>query len=232
MGVFDKIMLARTGAGYLESLIFNNKQVIAVMPAKKSNKTVTSVTDKITGTKAENVTADVTFSYNYKTSVKLTENPVDNGVIINDHRIIMPEVITIDVGINNIVGISDILKNRDVGTLIQAGKLFLFGNRADAKSRVAATFNKLKIAQYNGDVFELWTPLGKFKDMLITDIESLQDENSISVFRGRITYKTVIKFDVAQGKITNMSGINALAQNGIKAPETIQPSLVPSGVKF
>lgn len=222
MGVFDGIMLARTGIGYLESLVFRNPRIVAELPAQTT----------LPPTKKKTVEADVIFSYNYKTTVKLTENPVENGVIVNDHRIIMPTTIVIDVGINNIVGLADIVSNLDVGTLIQAGKLFIFGNRFDANSRVAAKYTDLVTAQYNGDVFDLVTPLGIIKDMLIIDIDSTQDADSISVFRGRITYRKLIKFDPQSKLATDISGLNPLVQNGLKTPTAVKPSLVPSSVRF
>jgi hypothetical protein len=222
MGVFDGIMMARTGAGYLEGLIFRTNKTIAVLPVQKTTP----------ATKAKTVEADVIFSYNYKSSVKLTENPVENGVIVNDHRIILPNTIVMDVGINNIVGLADIASNLDIGTLIQAGKIFIFGNRFDAQSRIAAKYTDLLIAQYNGDAFDLITPLGTFKDMLIIDIEPMQDADTISVFRGRITYKRLIKFSVVTNASTDVSGLNTPVQNGLKAPTTLATSLVPSSVSF
>jgi hypothetical protein len=223
MGVFDGIMLARTGAGYLESLIFRQSKTIAVLPVSQSAPA---------GTKGQEVEADVIFSYNYKSPVKITENPVENGVIVNDHRIIQPKVITMDVGISNIVGIADIASNRDIGTVIQASKIFIFGNRFDSKSRIAAKYTDLLIAEYNGDVFTLVTPLGLFKNMLIVDIDCTQDPDSISVFRGRITYKELLEFVTGDDKLTDLSGVNPLAKNGLAMPETISPSLLPSKVAF
>jgi hypothetical protein len=222
MGVFDGIMMARTGAGYLEGLIFRSNKTIAVLP-------VQNTTPK---TKAKEVEADVIFSYNYKTNVKLTENPVENGVVVNDHRIIMPSIVTMDVGVNNIVGLADIASNQDIGTLIQAAKIFIFGNRFDAQSRIAAKYTDLLIAQYNGDAFNLVTPLGTFKDMLIIDIDSTQDPDSISVFRGRITYRQLISFSTSTTSKSLSSGLSPLVKNGIKTPTSLSTSLIPSGVSF
>lgn len=217
MGVFSNIMLARTAIGYLESLVFQNSKVMAVLPAS------------IAGSEEE-VKADVMFSWNYNIPVKITENPVENGVLVNDHRIILPQVITIDVGVSNIMGIEDIVFNRDVGTVIQASKLFIFGNRADSNSRVAVKFRDLLIAQYNGEPFDLSTPYGLFTDMLIRNIESDQDSESISVFRGRITYQKLIKYETLTTSVTDVSGLNPLVRNGPAVVTRLEPSLVPDGV--
>lgn len=218
MGVFSNIMLARTAVGYLEGLVFRNNKVIAVMTNQDGSK--------------EDVEGDVMFSWDYSIPVKITENPVENGVIVNDHRIILPQVITIDVGISNIVGIEDIAFNRDVGTVIQASKLFIFGDRADSNSRVAAKFRDLMIAEYNGEPFDLTTPNGLFTDMIIRNIESNQDGNSISTFRGRVTYQKMITYDVLTTAITDVSGLNPLVKNGPAVTTRLSTSLVPSGVKF
>lgn len=219
MGVFDNIMLARTALGYLEGLVFQNNKVMAVLPAS------------IAGSEEE-VKADVMFSWNYNIPVKITENPVENGVLVNDHRIIMPQIITVDVGVSNIVGIEDIVFNRDIGTVIQASKLFIFGNRADSNSRVAVKFRDLLIAAYNGNPFDLSTPYGLFTDMIISNIESDQDKDTISVFRGRITYRKLIKYDVLTTLSTDISGLNPLVKNGPAVTTRLKPSLVPSGVSF
>jgi hypothetical protein len=219
MGVFDNIMLARTAIGYLEGLVFQNNKKIAVLPSSIAGQ-------------EEEVKADVLFSWDYNIPVKITENPVENGVIVNDHRIILPQIITIDVGVSNIVGIEDIVFNRDVGTLIQASKLFIFGNRADSNSRVAAKFRDLLIAEYNGDPFDLITPYGIFPDMVISNIESTQDSESISVFRGRITYRKLIKYDVLRTAVTDVSGVNPLVKNGPAVTTRLNQSLVPNGVVF
>jgi len=222
MGVFDGILLAKTGAGYLESLVFRPNKTIAVQAGSVS-------TLNPSGTP---INADVIFSYNYKTPVKVTENPVENGAIVNDHRIILPRIITIDVGFNNIVGIQDVLSNLDVGTALQAAKLFIFGNRFDAKSRVAATYGLLLIAMYSGDLFDLITPLGTFRDMIITHIESTQDSDSISVFRGTITYQQIIKYKVLLNAQTSASMVNPPENIGLQIPTPISSSLLPSGVLF
>jgi hypothetical protein len=219
MGVFDNIMLARTAIGYIEGLVFQNNKVIAVLPASIAGR-------------EEEVKADVMFGWDYNIPVKITENPVENGVLVNDHRIILPQVITIDVGVSNIMGIEDIVFNRDVGTLIQASKLFIFGNRADSNSRVAAKFRDLLIAEYNGDPFKLITPYGIFEDMVISNIESTQDSESISVFRGRITYRKLIKYEVLRTAVTDVSGLNPLVKNGPVVTTRLKPSLVPDGVNF
>jgi hypothetical protein len=215
MGVFDGILTAKTGLGYLESIVFRNDKIIAVMPETE-----------------EEVKADVIFSYNYKSSVKITDNPVENGIIVNDHRIIQPEYVTLDVGVSNIVGLSDIISNQDIGTAIQAAKIYIFGNRFDAQSRIAASYQDLKIAQYNSDTFQLLTPMGVFDDMVIQDIDSTQDPDTISAFRGRVVYKKIIKYNVETRKLTDVSGLNAITKIGRTSTKRISPSLVPSGVSF
>jgi len=235
MGVFDGVLIAKTGAGYLESLIFRPNKTIAVItesaaiPPKMSGYFLISPGKE--AVKRE-INADVIFSYNYKTPVKITENPCENGILINDHRIIQPRVVTIDVGFNNIVGIEDVLTNLDVGTAIQAAKLYIFGNRFDAKSRVAAKYADLLIAMYSGDMFDLVTPLGTFNDMVIIDIDSTQDSDSISVFRGTITYQQIIKYKVLINASTDASMVNPPENIGLQIPSPISSSLLPAGVSF
>jgi hypothetical protein len=224
MGVFDNILLARNIQGQLENLFFAPNKKVAVVP----------VTFDVNGIQDEtaDVNADVIFDYKYKSSVKITENPVESGVIVNDHRIIMPDYVTIEVGFNNIVGIVDVLSNLDTTTLIQAGQLLLFGNRFDAKSRVAAKYTDLKIAMLQGDTFDLITPFGIFPDMLIHDIDAAQDSDTISVFRGTVSYRRLIKYDVETTSLATIAGVNPPKARGYQVPKRVTGSLIPSGLRF
>ena len=223
MGVFDKVLLARNVQGQLESLFFAPNKRIAVVPLGQD---VNGINDG-----KQDLNADVIFDYKYKNSVKITENPVESGVIVNDHRIIMPDMITIEVGFNNIVGIVDVLSNLDATTLIQASQLLLFGNRFDAKSRVAAKYTDLRIAMLQGDTFELVTPLGIFPDMLIYDIDAAQDSDTISVFRGTVSYRRLIKYDV-QKTLSSIAGSTPPKNNGFQVPKRVTGSLITSGLRF
>jgi hypothetical protein len=230
MGVFGGIMVARNVTGYLETLVFRPNKTIAVVPKTGTSALAGELVD------GDKVDADVIFKYGYNTSIRLTENPVEDGVIINDHRIIQPQILTIEVGFNNIVGYADVLTNLDVGTLIQAGKLLIFGNRFDAESRVSAKYTDLLQAMYNGEPFDLITPLGVFSDMLITDIESDQDGDTISAFRGTITYQKLIKYIVKKsGSLSAVAGATEPLKTGFKVPERLDNTagrLIPTGLVF
>lgn len=226
MGVYDGIVIAREAQGTLQSLFFRPNKTIAII-----TQTQTDSITKTTSTSKREIDTDVVFSYNYNTSVEITKNPVESGVIINDHRIIQPQQLTIEVGFNNIVGISDIATNQDLGTLIQAGSLLIFGNYFDAKSRVAAKYVDLLVAMYNSDPFDIITPLGTFRDMLITNIESTQDGDTISAFRGVVSYQQIIKYEVKKRKITESSGVNRSENLGKISPQPIDQSLLPDGVR-
>lgn len=208
MGVANNILMLRNAQGQLERLVFGANKKIA------------------------GVDVDVIFSYKYQTTVRITTNPVQQGVQVNDHRIIEPRKLAIQVGINNIVGVKDLLMNLDKATAMQFGKLMIFGNRFDSKSRVAATYNQLLTAQYTGDLFDVETPLGTFKNMLITAIDKDQTAESISVFQGTITMQEFIQYTAVSTVPTLKAGVNSPLNIGYQVPSKVTSSLLPSGVSL
>lgn len=195
MGVFNNVMLLRNAAGQISSLIFKPNKKIAVFKTREQDEA---------GEDGKDLIADVIFSYDHKSSVTIPENPVESGVLINDHRIIKPKTLKITVGNNNIVGVLDIVQEPDLGSLTQLGDNLLFGNHYNSKSRVALKYQDLISCQRNGEPFDIETPLGFYKNMVITEIESMQDSETISCFKGTITFQEFIYFENAQ---TTVNGI-------------------------
>lgn len=231
MGVIDGVLQARTAAGYLETIFFAPNKVVAVIP-KTNTTSLSSINPLNTNESASgtNVNADVIFNYNYSANIQLTENPVENGILVNDHRVIKPKIVKIEVGINNIIGIVDTLLNADKASLIQASKLLIFGNRFDAASRSVGKYIDFLNAMYNGNPFDLVTPQGVFKNMLITSIESTNDADTISVFKGTITYQELITFDVVTSRTKKLGAVLPTNVGVVKANDTA--SLIPSGLRF
>lgn len=225
MAFLDTVQLVRTAVGNIEKLISS-----VAVPTRIAVYPIYDNTGAIDD--QEDVYADTIFSYDYDERVRITENPVEQGIKTNDHRIIEAKRLSIECGVSNIVGIKDALLNigrSSTETLLQTAKLMVFGNRYDSRSRVAATYSRLQIAMYNGEPFDVETPLGLYKNMLITGIKSMQDSDTISMFRGVVSFQELITFTNASsisGKIT----AKEVLSGGLKNP--IVQSIVPTGLSF
>ena len=214
MGVANNLLLVRNVQGQLGRLLFGaNKRI-----------------------KAENVTVnfDTIHSYDYEASVRITENPVEQGIKVSDHRIIEPKVLIMEVGVSNIVGLKDVLTSPSFSALsttaLQAGKLLIFGNRFDSNSRVSATYESLLKLLYEGSVFDVETPLGTFKNMLLINIKKSQDAETISVFKGTITMQELITYQTTSTNLTNKAGVNTAINAGLINP--VKQSIIPSGLPW
>ena len=211
MSFIDSLTTFRTAEGQLERLIsgFTSNTLIGGENGAK---------------------VDTIFEYDYDTRVRLTENPVENGMKLTDHRIIEPKKLVLNVGVSNIVGYKDLFFNLDSATLVQFGKLVIFGNRFDSNSRVAATYTKLLQMQYTGNPFDVSTPLGTFKNMLIVGINKSQDKDSISIFKGSIEMQELIVFETKTSfTSTKKSGVGAYVDKGFTIPAQ---SFLPTGLKL
>lgn len=194
MSFFNQVLLAQNAKGVLESLVGRSKQrLVATFPDS---------------TKSQTTVFDIMQSFAYKQSVRITENPIEQGVSINDHRIQQPLQLQIRVGVSNIIDPLSAASLLDAGSVIQSLALQIVGSKI-ANSRIEATYKQLQNAMYNSDVFDLDTPMGLIKNLIITDIENENDDESITTFEGLITMKEVLYFDNINNALTEVSGINA-----------------------
>lgn len=199
MGIANGILLTRNITGNLQKLFFNINRTIG------------------------GVNFDAIISYDYKTAVRLTENPVEDGFNVNDHRIITPNVIMIECGVSNTITPQTLMNGRpDLNTIINFGEQLVFGGRdpfGGAKSRIAATYQAIQDALLNGEPFDIETPLATFKNMLIVDVNPMQDSESINLFKGTITLQELITYQTQQlNDTTQKAGVVPSTNGGQKRP--------------
>lgn len=169
---------------------------------------------------------DAFFDYNHSASVRITENPTETGVNINDHRIITPRRIVMNVGVSNIVTPQQLLNSRSADALLEFGEAFLIGNSFNSESRMVATYQALEDAMYNGDPFEIETPVGLFKNMLITNIEENNDADTYTMFNGTITLQELLVIDKELfGATTSKAGVTPPSEGGRKTPQVPDVSI-------
>jgi len=195
MSFFNEILLARNVQGNIESILGRQKKRLVVSFGDGDTRTTNF---------------DIIESFNYKQSVKITENPVEQGVSVNDHRIQQAMTMQMRVGVSNIIDPVRALTSFDANNIVQAASLQIFGNRL-ANTRIQATFNELQLIMTNGEVFDIDTPMGLMKNFLIQDIENENNAESISTFEGVITFKEFLFFDNLNDPETAISGVTRLS---------------------
>ena len=196
MSFFSEILQFRTVQGTVESLLAKQKKRLVVKFKGENEPRTTNF--------------DIIESFTFKQSVKITKNPVEQGVNINDHRIQQAMVFQMKVGVSNIINPVSALVSGNVNNIIQASSLQIFGSNL-ANSRIQATFNDLKLIMTNGEVFDIDTPSGILKNFLITNIDHEHNAESITTFEGLITFEEILFFDNLQDLNTNVSGVKKLS---------------------
>lgn len=192
MTFFNEVLLARNVQGNIESILGRQKKRLVVSFAGVDEARTTNF--------------DIIKSFSYKQSVKITENPVEQGVNVNDHRIQQAMTFKMNVGVSNIVDPVRALTSFDANNIVQAASLQIFGNRL-ANTRIQATFNDLQLIMTNGEPFDIDTPMGLLTNFLITDIENTNDDQSIDTFEGMISFKELLFFDNLLDPDTVVSGV-------------------------
>jgi hypothetical protein len=195
MSFFNEILLARNVQGNLISIFGRQKKRLVVNFSNGEQRTTLF---------------DIIESFSYKQSIKITENPVEQGVSINDHRIQQPMRFQMKVGVSNIIDPVRALTTLDTNNIIQAASLQIFGSRL-ANSRIQATFNDLQLIMTNGEPFDIDTPMGILKNFLIEDIENENNAESISTFEGTISFREILFFDNLLDPETQISGVKKLS---------------------
>lgn len=196
MSFFSEVLLARNVQGQIQSILGRSKQRLVVTFPNNPLPQKTQF--------------DIMEYFRFKNSVRLTDNPVEQGVNVSDHRIQQPLTLQIKVGTSNIIDPFTAVTEADSAAVVQALALQIVGNQI-ANGRISATYLQLKNAESNSQVFDLDTPLGLIENLLITDIDNENNDESITTFEGTISMKELLFFDNLNEPNTNVSGVNALA---------------------
>lgn len=196
MSFLSEILLFRNIQGNVEQILGRQKKRLVVSFQGEDKPRTTNF--------------DIIESFTYKQSVKITENPVEQGVNINDHRIQQAMRFQMRVGVSNIIDPITALETVNRDNIVQAASLQIFGNRL-ANTRIQATFNDLRLIMTNGEVFDIETPMGILQNFLIEDIENENNADSITTFEGLISFRELLFFDNLQDPNTQVSGVKKLS---------------------
>jgi len=198
------LLLGAIASGKVVSILAKKRnRLILRMPS--SDATIAS----IGGYNELTTNFDIVPSWDFESSVKITENPVEQGVNINDHRIIQPSKLVIEVGVSNVVNPLNTLTSTE--NVLQASKiLFSAGGASAANSPMEATYSMLQAGIYNSMPFDIETPVGKLKNYLITNIKHKNTSSNYGAFEGTIELQEILTFE--NSKInTQKSGVNPIS---------------------
>ena len=195
MTFFNQVLLARNAQGQIESVL-----------ARSNKRLVVNFGNPLID--EQSTVFDIIESYNYKQSVRITKNPVEQGVNINDHRIQEPTELQIKVGTSNIIDPLKAATTLDAASVIQAVSLQIVGNRI-ANGRIQATYAQLQNAMQNSVPFDIDTPMGLMKNFVISEIENENNGDSITTFEGTLTMQEILYFDNLNDSNSTVSGVNA-----------------------
>jgi hypothetical protein len=196
MSLLRGIVLGAIGAGKAQTIIAKQKNRLILKMPNEFDKD--KPTERI-------VNFDIISNWGYEHSVKITENPVEQGVNINDHRIIQPSKLTLDIAVSNIPNPLNSFSN--IQNVIKgAGLLFTAGFKV-GETPSEITYLELKNGMDNSEVFDIDTPIGKLENYLITNIKHKNDKTNFGAFEGTIELQEIITFESQRLK-TERAGIN------------------------
>ena len=107
---------------------------------------------------------DAVFSEDHSSDLNVTDNPVENGVVVSDHAYMDPLRVTIQAGVS------------DSPIAVRGSDQFASGT-----SRSKKAFDILTDLQRAAEPFDVQTGLRLYKNMVCTSIKALQDKDSSSV---------------------------------------------------
>jgi len=196
MTFFNQVLLARNAQGTIESILGRSKKRLVVTYPGSTEEFIT--------------TFDIQKSFNYKQSIKITDNPVEQGVNINDHRIQQAMKFTMEVGVSNIIDPLTAAAQLNLNSLKQAASLQIFGNKV-ANTRIQATYGQLQTIMQNSEPFDIDTPMGLLKNFVIEGMDNTNDGDSITTYEGPITFKEILFFNNLNDPDAAISGVKKRA---------------------
>jgi hypothetical protein len=118
---------------------------------------------------------DATFSENHRSSIEVTENPVDIGIMISDHAFAKPKSLSL------VAGVSDTPLKQQTNDQFSSG---------DGRSKKA--FELLKTLQKSFEPFNIQTGLELYKNMMCIEVQCVQDADTSRAFVFNAEFREVI----------------------------------------
>lgn len=195
MSFLNQLLLTAIAVGKIQTIIAKRKNRITLkMPNEFNTQTPTDL----------EVNFDIVKSWGYEHSVKITENPVEQGVNINDHRIIQPSKLTLEVGVSNIPNPLNAFSN--FKNVLKASTLLFTAGFNVGQTPTEITYASLKAGMDNSEVFDIDSPVGLLENYLIVGIKHKNESSNYGAFEGTIELQEILTFQNSTSN-TELSGV-------------------------
>lgn len=123
---------------------------------------------------------DAVFSTDHRSDVTLTEHPVQKGASVNDHAIVKPDTVTIDIG--------------------------MYDTKEDAgENHSVCSYATLKAMLETREPIKLVTRLKVYENMVITALSTVDDYTTMNGLRAMVTLTNVNIVTVSTVKVTKQT---------------------------
>jgi hypothetical protein len=165
---------------------------------------------------------DAILKVDHTTSIRATQHPVQNAANISDHAFPLPEVLTFEVGMSDVMdNFFSGLQNGNPVKLGQAsGKAVRWGT-GDKKS--ISAYQGLKKLQSDRNPLSIFTRLNNYQNMLIEQMHAGDDVKTLHGLKCIVTMKQIFTAEVRNNtvKVSSRSAVSGSAPKAEVQPKPI-----------
>jgi len=153
---------------------------------------------------------DAFLKLDHKSSLAITDHPVQSGVSVSDHAYLKPRILTIDVGMS------------------ECGRQLIPTQFSGSWSRSVRAYQVLTDMQKSRIPVTVLTRLGQYKNMLVEDIDVSDDYKTLFGLKATVMMKELIVAEVTTVKISASSQLTGATKRGIAEPIKVNESVAYS----
>lgn len=120
----------------------------------------------------------------HATTLRLTEHPIQTGASIVDHSFQLPERLTFE------VGMSDVMDS------------YYKGQWADGDMKSVSAYEKLKELQYGRLPLTVITRLNTYSNMIIEQVHAIEDRRTLNGLRATVTMRQIFVAEVSTVRVS------------------------------
>jgi hypothetical protein len=161
---------------------------------------------------------DAVFEETHESDLEVTDNPVENGVVVSDHAYMKPLRVKISAGVSD-TPLSFIGNDKFSGMSAAAAeqvRSMLGPNAFIYDSRSKRAFQLLQELQARAEPFSLQTGLRLYENMICTSIRASQDKDSSSVLLFTAELREVITVNTEIVQYNTEPGATAMQAKPIR----------------
>lgn len=141
---------------------------------------------------------DAVFRTDHTTSMRVTEHPVQTGASIVDHSYALPEKLTLE------IGMSDVMDS------------YVPGSWQEYSKKSIAAYQKLKELQYSRKPLTVTTRLNVYNNMVIEYISSADNNQTINGLKCSVSFRQLFTSEVKVVKVSARKQVTQKTPMGTK----------------